>query len=812
MGYAASVFASAIFHRPLSSQRMPRRLRGALGLFLLCSLLLLTRTSHSAPIEPRPLTPLSYGFGGSCGTSLVPCSAMQPLGLFFWLRNQILVTRAQPRETTLGSVLDVSFEVARRVHVGAVLSSAVQSSEGRSLFLNGPAELRAAVRLGEPSPAFFRPDTAPRLSGLLGVRAAVLLPHYDGDPAFVGREAGSVLPTLYGAVELNLFDRRVQLAASPGLSFLGKFAQADLGARISVMLSDSLTLDAEGRRQQSLADSDRRQTPGLCGSAWLGSVGLRAVGARGLFLGVRYVAGQGECTSPHAVHLDFGLGIGEGMRRIPTPDEVSWIRSWRALLLGMIDPVLDCEGVLLDDDGHPMFRFGRPDPSDPHTIGRGGARWRVGDHFYTKGHHLYHQSDLHTPVEDLRSVQPLTAAEQAGSYECRIGPRRQPSVCAQVIEHIGQAGGARARASAALPAVSALLEQSLKNTLSGSEALADKTEAAARVREVIERWGCDKVLSREQMTVLLASAEPVLAAHGLKLEEEPPVSPLCGQGSVDRLSRMELGRAVLWRGLMDEHGGGLDVSQGLHDLLYNCAKKDPSLQGVPRWLSLLGMLGRKPRLTLRPRDESVGTSGSRPGGSTSSAGLPDSSPLPQRVPRGEGEAVHVVPPLRTRGQITGDAKAIGEMQRRIAKGEHGALAELESLNHHAEQGRNIEVLPMEGPGGLPQPDFRVDGKLVEVKARIEPLNDRWAREAIRHADKQIGGSELEINPRGTVELRLRNQVDTDAALLEKAEAQVQTELRPGNRPSVEGVQLYRDGRLLGEWVQGEGGAIRTFPR
>jgi hypothetical protein len=713
-------------------------------LFLICAVLLLARASQAAPTEPRPLTPLSYGFGGSCGTSLVPCSAVQPLGMFFWLRNQIQVTHMQPRETALGSALDFSFEVARRVHVGAVLSGAMQSSEGRTVFLNGPAELRAAVRLGEPSPAFFRPDTAPRLSGLLGIRAAVLAPHYDGDPAFVGREAGRVLPTFYGAVELNLFDRRVQLAASPGLSFLGKFAQADLGARISVMLSDSLTLDAEGRRQQSLADADKRQNPGLCGSAWLGSVGLRAVGARGLFLGVRYVAGQGECVSPHAVHLDFGLGIGEGMRRIPTPDEVSWIRSWRALLLGMIDPVLDCQGIMLDDDGHPMFRFGQPDPSDPHTILRGGARWRVGDHFYTKGHHLYHQSDLHTPIEDLRSVQPLTAEEQAGSYECRIGPRRQPSVCAQVIEHIGQAGGGRARASAALPAVSALLEQSLKNTLSGSEALADKTEAAARVREVIERWGCEKVLTREQMAVLLASAEPVLAAHGLKLEEALPAPSRCvsrRQNFAEAIADMDPWHAMNFMNAADAPGGSILATSDTLTQALLCPD-EVRTSGVPPWLGGLGKRGR-PGLGLRPQrgqgsGEAVHT---QPPGSTATGKSPSSE-----------AAIHTQPAARPRGRLLGDEHAIADMNTNAKKGKYGALAEKEAIDHYTGQGKDIEKLPESGGR---RPDFRVGDELIEVKGRDTPLDHRWARGALSNANDQIGG--LGPDTRGTAELRLINQ-------------------------------------------------------
>jgi hypothetical protein len=108
--------------------------------------------------------------------------------------------------------------------------------------------------------------------------------------------------------------------------------------------------------------------------------------------------------------------------RIPTPDEVGFIKTWHALLMGMIDPVLDCQGIMRADDGTPMFRFGYPDERDPSIIWRNQIACHVGEHFWEKGGKLYRDTDLTSPVLDLYGEAPLTFADRAAMHDCPTLP------------------------------------------------------------------------------------------------------------------------------------------------------------------------------------------------------------------------------------------------------------------------------------------------------------------------------------------------------------------------------------------------------
>ena len=124
----------------------------------------------------------------------------------------------------------------------------------------------------------------------------------------------------------------------------------------------------------------------------------------------------------HSFMLNLGLAFGEGFMRIPTPNEVGFIKTWHALLMGMIDPVLDCQGIMRADDGTPMFRFGYPDARDPSIIRRNNVAYRVGEHFWEKNGNLYRDTDLSTPVLDLHGEAPLTFAERAAMHDCPTLP------------------------------------------------------------------------------------------------------------------------------------------------------------------------------------------------------------------------------------------------------------------------------------------------------------------------------------------------------------------------------------------------------
>lgn len=380
-------------------------------------------TSPMLP-TPRSITPVFQGTGGSCGTLFAPCPSISRLGMFFWFSGQYLGTGlgGDPHASTLGGSLDLAMEVANRIAVSANVPGALTRIQGQSQEniwgIGGPLETRVRVRLGPASPAFYSIEARPRWSSVVEARAQFLIPGFAGDTKYVGRiQRGFVQPAVYGAGELNVW--RFQFAPGAGILVGDREAHLDLSLRVSVQLLDRLFGDVEVLRRQALAVP---ADPGRCQSAWMGAAGLRVQFRRGVFLSARYAGGQGDCVPSQSFMLNLGLAFGEGLIRIPTPDEVGFIRKWHALLMGMIDPVLDCQGIMRADDGTPMFRFGYPDSRDASIILRNNVAYHVGEHFWEKNGYLYRDTDLSRPVLDLHGESPLTFSERAAMHSCPTLP------------------------------------------------------------------------------------------------------------------------------------------------------------------------------------------------------------------------------------------------------------------------------------------------------------------------------------------------------------------------------------------------------
>ena len=373
---------------------------------------------------PRPLNPVLSGTGGSCGTQFAPCPAISRLGLFIWFSGQYLGTGlgGNPHASTLGGSVDIAMEVANRVAVSANIPGALNRIHGQTSEeiwgIGGPLEVRARARLGPASSGFYTVQARPLWSSVIEVRTQFLIPGLDGDSKYVGRvQRGSVQPAVYGAGELNVW--RFQLAPGVGILVGDRQAHADLSLRVSVQLLDRLYGDVEVLRRQALGVPAE---PGRCRSAWMGAAGARWQFRRGVFMNARYVGGQGDCVPESSVQLNLGLAFGEGLMRIPTPEEVGFIKTWHALLRGMIDPVLDCQGIMRADDGTPMFRFGYPEAHDPNLIRRNNVEYHVGEHFWEKDGNLYRDTDLTHPVLDVHGESPLTFAERAAMHDCPTLP------------------------------------------------------------------------------------------------------------------------------------------------------------------------------------------------------------------------------------------------------------------------------------------------------------------------------------------------------------------------------------------------------
>ena len=399
---------------------------GAAAMVLLALLATAPAFGQTTPFtrSPQPISPVLSGTGGSCATQFAPCPSISRLGLFIWTSGQYLGTGlgGDPHSLTMGGSIDVAMEVASRFAVSASIPGALVRVRGQSSEdlwgIGGPLEARARVRLGPVAPAFYSISPRPLWSSVVEVRTQFLLPDFEGAAKYVGRvQHGVVQPAVYGAGELNLW--RFQLAPGVGILVGDREAHADLSLRASVQLLDRLFGDVEVLRRQALAVP---KEPGRCQSAWMGSAALRMQFGRGVFVTTRYVGGQGDCVPQHAFMLNLGLAFGEGFMRIPTPDEVGFIKRWHALLMGMVDPILDCQGMMRADDGTPMFRFGTVDSHNPGLVWRNSVSYRVGEHFWEKNGYLYRDTDLSNPVLDLHGESPLTFAERAAMHDCPTLP------------------------------------------------------------------------------------------------------------------------------------------------------------------------------------------------------------------------------------------------------------------------------------------------------------------------------------------------------------------------------------------------------
>lgn len=163
-----------------------------------------------------------------------------------------------------------------------------------------------------------------------------------------------------------------------------------------------------------------------------------------------------------------------------------------------------------------------------------------------------------------------------------------------------------------------------------------------------------------------------------------------------------------------------------------------------------------------------------------------------------------------RGTFKGDLTRL--QQEALSKNEGnsvGAQGELDAIERLLQEGKNVEKLPDRGVPNQTEPDLRVDGKLREIKTRKEPLNNRWIKDELSDSNGQLRDSNYE-NPHGSVDLQLKDQVETDGQLLEKAERQVRGAITHERGSNITDVRLYNDGRLIGKWSRVGDKVIRTF--
>ena len=134
-----------------------------------------------------------------------------------------------------------------------------------------------------------------------------------------------------------------------------------------------------------------------------------------------YDHGSGACEATHHVVLGVTFAFGEEpLRHIPTPEEAGVERAW----LGMVDPVLDCNGWMLDDATLlPKFKFGDPDPQDPTLIRRGSEVFHVGEHFDIDRSGRVYRPHQYVALAGEHEFTEAKTAEKLALPVCEFGPR-----------------------------------------------------------------------------------------------------------------------------------------------------------------------------------------------------------------------------------------------------------------------------------------------------------------------------------------------------------------------------------------------------
>jgi len=192
---------------------------------------------------------------------------------------------------------------------------------------------------------------------------------------------------------------------------------------------------------------------------------------------------------------------------------------------------------------------------------------------------------------------------------------------------------------------------------------------------------------------------------------------------------------------------------------------------------------------------------------------PQVQPKPRRVitPDTVDDAVNT---MKATGRLTGE---MGQFDSKVAlakSGNVGALGELEGVQRWLDDGSTVEVLPERANEKLPNgqfrkfPDYRVNGKITELKSRLDPMDEKWIRTQVSEANKQVRRSGFDET--GQLELQLRGPEATRVTV-EEIEAQLDYFTEEYNR-GIDRVAVYKDGELFAEWIRNADGTItRKFP-
>jgi hypothetical protein len=392
--------------------------RGVCSSILIFALWLASaRSARSAPFE-RPLSPFTPRFGNGCQT-LIICASIERLGLYAGATIQgALTDTADGRETALGGTLSLGFDFVRHVAIEAHFATAAIHNQGEPLLVAaGPLTIGARLRLGPHAPTLFSEKPQPRWALVLGTQLGFRLPRAEGDPRHLGAMALYVpQPSAHAGLEVNWGPAQL----TPSIAILGaeRAAYLQLGLRASLRLAPSMSVDVEALSWMPASVPDE---PGRCSGGTRAGIGIRGLLTQGILGIAQYSVGRG-CEPTHSITLGATFAFGEyPLRKIPTAEEVGVQRLW----LGMVDPVLDCNGWMLDDQSlMPLFKYGDPVPGT-NLIVRNGETFQVGDHFDIDRSGLLYRPNQYVALAGEHRFTQASVKDKLTLPVCEAGPRHR---------------------------------------------------------------------------------------------------------------------------------------------------------------------------------------------------------------------------------------------------------------------------------------------------------------------------------------------------------------------------------------------------
>lgn len=408
-----------------SSDKNPRlhtsgRRRATVAGALFLSLIFWLLPSACAQLAPlRPLTPFAARSGNGCQTQVI-CAAIERLGLYTGLRlDGTAIATESGHELAFGGTFSLGLDLIRRVALEASFPvGLVYRGTESTLFPVGPLQVGGRLRLGGAAPTLFSERPQPRLAWVLGAYMTLPLPHAAGDERHVSI-LGVPQPEVQAGAEIRWGP--VQMVPSIGALVADRAVYMRAGGRLTLSISQSLRFDLEAQSRIPLflpSDAQSR-----CGGGARVGLGLRGLLGKGVMGTVHYDHGSGDCEAAHQVALGVTFAFGEEpLRHIPTPEEAGVPRAW----LGIVDPVLDCNGWMLDEATLlPKFKFGDPDPQDPSLIRRGNEVFHVGDHFDIDRYGRVYRPHQYVALADEHAFTEAKTDEKLALPVCEFGPKHR---------------------------------------------------------------------------------------------------------------------------------------------------------------------------------------------------------------------------------------------------------------------------------------------------------------------------------------------------------------------------------------------------